>query len=58
MKLQYMSDLHLEFGGMENPEVLGDVLVLPGDVTIKNRVDWIVEQASRFKHVVYMLGMS
>ena len=56
MKLNFVNDIHLEFGALpENPSG-NDVLVLAGDVTIKNRVDWINEIASNFKHVVYVLG--
>ena len=36
MKLQVMTDLHLEFGGFY-PEKVGDVLLLPGDVCVANR---------------------
>ena len=56
MKLNFINDIHLEFGALpENPSG-SDVLVLAGDVTIKNRVDWINEIANNFKHVVYVLG--
>ena len=56
MKLNFVNDIHLEFGALpENPSG-SDVLVLAGDVTIKNRVDWINEIANNFKHVVYVLG--
>ena len=56
MKLNFINDIHLEFGALpENPSG-SDVLVLAGDVTTKNRVDWINEIANNFKHVVYVLG--
>ena len=57
MKVQYMSDLHLEFGNMQIPEVIGDVLVLAGDigVGIKHK-DWVLECCDVFPHVVYVLG--
>jgi Icc-related predicted phosphoesterase len=56
VKLNFVNDIHLEFGELpENPSG-SDVLVLAGDVTIKNRVDWINEIANNFKHVVYVLG--
>ncbi len=53
-----MSDLHLEFTkyDMDDPDVHGDVLVLAGDITIKNRVAWINNQATRFRHIIYVLG--
>jgi len=56
MKLNFVNDIHLEFGALpENPSG-SDVLVLAGDVTTKNRVGWINEIANNFKHVVYVLG--
>ena len=56
MKINYISDIHLEFGRLlENPS--GDeVLVLAGDINVLNRVDWINDIAYDFKHVVYVLG--
>ena len=52
-----MSDLHLEFGPLsEQPAADTDVLILAGDITYKNRVDWINEQAERFEHVIYVTG--
>ena len=53
-----MSDLHLEFGPLDaDPDNEGiDVLILAGDITIKHRVEWINEQASRFEHVIYVTG--
>ena len=57
MKVKYMSDLHLEFGPLhEDPTPDVDVLVLAGDITYKNRVDWINEQAEKFEHVIYVTG--
>ena len=56
MKINYINDIHLEFGALpENPSG-DDVLILAGDVTVKNRVEWINEIANNFKHVVYVLG--
>ena len=56
MKLNFVNDIHLEFGALpENPSG-SDILILAGDVTIKNRVDWINEVANDFKHIVYVLG--
>lgn len=34
MKIQYMSDLHIEFGHMDIPAKTGDVLVLAGDIHV------------------------
>lgn len=60
-----MSDLHLEFdhksddfwNALKSGRVeYGDVLVLAGDITIKNRVRWIELIAMNFKHVIYVFG--
>ena len=56
MKILYMSDLHLEFGDMPSVTAEGDVLVLAGDVTVKNNVDWINAQLQNFDNVIYILG--
>tara|TARA_Y100000310_G_scaffold181911_1_gene181942 strand:- start:616 stop:1347 length:732 start_codon:yes stop_codon:yes gene_type:complete len=56
MKINFISDLHLEFGPMEIEPEAGDILVLAGDVCIKGRVDWINDIAGRFNHVIYVLG--
>ena len=57
MKIQYMSDIHLEFGNMPVPEVLGDVLVLAGDIHIgTNAIPWIEQCAEKFDHVIYIMG--
>jgi hypothetical protein len=34
MKLQIVSDLHLEFGDIEIPNVGTDLLILSGDITV------------------------
>ena len=57
MKIQYMSDLHLEFGDMPVPDVVGDVLVLAGDIHIgANAIPWIEQCSQKFEHVIYILG--
>jgi Icc-related predicted phosphoesterase len=56
MQINFISDLHLEFGPMEIEPEGGDILVLAGDVCIKGRVDWINDIAGRFNHVIYVLG--
>ena len=56
IKINFISDLHLEFGPMEIEPEAGDVLVLAGDIDIKGRVDWINSIASKFNHVIYVLG--
>jgi Icc-related predicted phosphoesterase len=56
MQINFMSDLHLEFGPLEIEPGSGDVLVLAGDIDIKARVNWINDIARRFRHVIYVLG--
>ena len=56
MQINFISDLHLEFGPLEIEPEAGDVLVLAGDIDIKGRVDWINDIASKFNHVIYVLG--
>ncbi len=56
MKINYISDLHLEFGPLQFEPEAGDILILAGDICIKCRVDWINDIASRFNHVIYVLG--
>jgi len=65
--VQYMSDLHLEFGYLYLPEKAADVLVLAGDVftahgfanvdSKKNRYRKFLDHVSKnYKHVVYVGG--
>jgi predicted phosphodiesterase len=57
MKIQFMSDIHLEFGPMTVPEVHGDVLVLAGDIhTGAKAIPFLNECADEFNHVIYLLG--
>ena len=57
MKINYVSDLHLEFGPLKiEPTSGSDVLVLAGDINIKGRVDWINSMAAKYNHVIYVLG--
>lgn len=56
MIIRYLSDLHLEFGNLKQDPDPADVLILAGDITIKNRVDWINSQVSRFGLVIYIFG--
>ena len=56
MKLHIMSDLHLEFGGMDLTPV-GDVLVLAGDIHVGNRAkDWIAQACKHYNAVIYVPG--
>jgi predicted phosphodiesterase len=57
MKIQYLSDLHLEFDTMPIPDVVGDVLVLAGDIGVGvTHKDWVEECTKKFKNVIYVLG--
>ena len=67
MKVQYMSDLHLEFGHLFLPERAADVLVLAGDILTahgfanvdskKQRYRKFLDYVSKtYKHVVYVGG--
>ena len=60
MKIQVLSDLHLEFGNMYFvPAEDADVLVLAGDIgTMKNAkyLDLVEEWAENFEAVIYVAG--
>jgi len=57
MILQYMSDLHLEFGGMKVPERKGDILILAGDIDVGvNSMEFLDECADTFDYVLMVLG--
>lgn len=56
MIIRYLSDLHLEFGNLREEPKPADVLILAGDITIKNRVEWVNIQANRFNHVIMIMG--
>lgn len=65
MKIQYLSDLHLEFGPLTLPDPGADVLVVAGDLVNKAAAlplrffDWIEAELSRFEarpEVVLTLG--
>lgn len=56
MKIQLLSDLHIEFGSYKYPEVGCDVVVLAGDIHTKtNGIQWALENITD-KPVVYVLG--
>ena len=56
MKLQILSDLHIEFEPFDIPQVDTDVVILAGDIhTGKRGIDWILE-AIPDKPVIYVLG--
>lgn len=56
MRVQVLSDLHLEFGPFQLPAVAADVLVLAGDVSVGEKgMRWIRETCAETP-VIYVLG--
>ena len=56
MKVQLLSDIHLEFEYYPYPQVDADVVVLAGDIHTKERgVQWALEEITD-KQVIYVLG--
>lgn len=56
MKINFLSDLHLEFGD-DVPSPEGDVLILAGDITTRvkqKHIDWI--NSLKFEHILYVMG--
>lgn len=58
MRIRYCSDLHTEFSDFDMPfQYNGEnVLVLAGDITVRNRNDWVLKQAEVFPHIVLVDG--
>lgn len=60
MKIQFVSDLHLEMGYNITPMLipqLGDVLVLAGDIhTGLEGLKYAIRHSEYFDHVIYILG--
>ena len=57
MRVQFMSDLHLEFGDMQVPDVAGNVLVLAGDIGVgTSHKDWVVACCEKHDNVIMILG--
>lgn len=57
MKLQYMSDLHLEFGKMNIPEKKGDILILAGDIDVGvNSMEFLDKCSDTFENVLMVSG--
>lgn len=56
MKIQILSDLHIEFQDLTLPEHDSDVVILAGDIHIKGRgIEWIKKNIPN-KPVIYILG--
>jgi predicted phosphohydrolase len=56
MKIQILSDLHIEFQPFTIPDTDADVIVLAGDIHLKEKgVKWAIENIPN-KPVIYVLG--
>ncbi len=56
MKLHILSDLHVEFGDFDVPDVGADLVVLAGDTHVGSRgVRWICDQGIEIP-IIYVLG--
>ena len=56
MKLHILSDLHIEFGGLEPPKTNADVVILAGDIHLGIKgFDWAKDNF-RNQKVIYVLG--
>jgi len=56
LKIHILCDLHVEFGDFVPPVVCADVVVLAGDVHVKDRgLRWIIDQEFGVP-VLYVLG--
>ena len=58
MRLRILSDLHLEFGAYEPPAAAADVIVLAGDINVRERAaDWILHTfPDPATPILYVLG--
>jgi len=57
MRLHILSDLHIEFGKFDLPEIDADVLILAGDIhTKRNGIKWILEHAPKGVPTLYVMG--
>jgi Icc-related predicted phosphoesterase len=56
MELLVLSDLHIEYGDFNVPDVVADLVILAGDIHVKERgLKWIIRQNLRIP-VIYVLG--
>ena len=56
MKLYILSDVHVEFESFDPPEVDADIVILAGDIHIKNRGFLWAQEKFPDKPVIYVLG--
>jgi predicted phosphodiesterase len=56
VKLLILSDLHIEFGDFKIPNVDADLVILAGDIHVKDKgLKWIIRQNLKIP-VIYVLG--
>ncbi len=56
MKLHILSDLHLEFQSFQIPATDADIVILVGDISVRNRgLTWAIQNIPD-KPVLYILG--
>ncbi|OCQ96024.1 phosphoesterase [Nostoc sp. MBR 210] len=56
MKIHVLSDLHLEFQPFNIPDIDADIVVLAGDINLRERgIKWAIENITN-KPVIYVLG--
>jgi Icc-related predicted phosphoesterase len=56
MKIQILSDLHIEFQPFDIPDTKADIIVLAGDIHLREKgVKWAIENIPN-KPVIYVLG--
>jgi len=56
MLLNFLSDLHLEFGPMPDKLPGGDVLILSGDISSDCKTSFIERASESYEHVIYVFG--
>ena len=56
MKLYILSDIHVEFEPFEPPDVDADVVILAGDIHVKNKGFFWAKERFPDKPVIYVLG--
>ena len=56
MKIQIISDLHLEFGGISLPNVERDLLIIAGDLDIGKKPLEFIKKQIKISPVIYILG--
>lgn len=56
MKLHILSDIHLEFQEFDPPDVGANVIILAGDIHVKNKgIRWALDKLPKVP-ILYVLG--